>query len=61
MNWVKYTQIGLQMLLTICLGVCLGIWLDEYFQTNFPGFTLGGSILFIFASLYNVIRQLPRL
>lgn len=47
------------MLLTIGLGVWFGLWLDDYFEMKFPWCTLGGSILFIFVSLYNVIRQLP--
>ena len=59
-EWVQYTQIGFQMLGTIGLGVWLGIKADEWLDLSFPYFTIGLSVVFIFASVYNVIRQLPK-
>lgn len=59
-NWMIYTNIGFQMAATICLGVWLGVWLDEKKANDFPIFTLILSLLAIFVSIYNVIRQLPK-
>lgn len=59
-NGLKYTRIGFQMLVTIGLGVWMGVWLDEKTNLDFPLFTILFSLLFIFASIYNVIRQLPK-
>ncbi|NBA85072.1 hypothetical protein GVN16_04835 [Emticicia sp. CRIBPO] len=59
-NGLKYTQIGFQMLFTIGLGIWLGIWIDKKTGWDFPLFTILFSLLFIFASIYNVIRQLPK-
>lgn len=58
-RWFKYLQIGLQMLVTIGLGVWLGIKTDSWLKWRFPVFTILFSLLFIFVSIYNVIRQFP--
>jgi ATP synthase protein I len=58
--WVKFTQMGLQMALTIGLFTYLGYWLDGKLGNKNPIFTLILSLLSIGVALYNVIRQLPK-
>ena len=59
-TWVKFTQIGLQMILTIGLGTWFGYWLDGRSGNKTPVWTLVLSLSSIAISLYNVIRQLPK-
>ncbi len=59
-NWVVFTQIGLQMALTIGLGTWAGYWLDGKMGNKNPIATLVLSLLSIGTALYNVIRQLPK-
>ncbi|RYU92990.1 AtpZ/AtpI family protein [Emticicia agri] len=59
-TWLKFTQIGLQMILTIGLGTWFGYWLDGRAANKTPVWTLVLSLTSIGISLYNVIRQLPK-
>ncbi len=59
-NWLVFTQIGLQMTLTIGLGTWVGYWLDGKMANKNPIATLILSLLSIGVSLYNVIRQIPK-
>ncbi len=59
-NWVVFTQIGLQMALTIGLGTWVGYWIDGKMTNKNPIATLVLSLLSIGTALYNVIRQLPK-
>ncbi len=59
-TWLKFTQIGLQMILTIGLGTWFGYWLDGRTDNKTPVWTLILSLSSIGISLYNVIRQLPK-
>lgn len=59
-NWLIFTQIGLQMALTIGLGTWAGYWLDGKMTNKNPIATLVLSLLSIGIALYNVIRQLPK-
>lgn len=57
-NWFIFTQIGLQMALTIGIGTWAGYWIDGKMANNNPIATLILSLLSIGISLYNVIRQI---
>lgn len=59
-NWLVFTQIGLQMALTIGLGTWAGYWIDGKMANKNPIATLVLSLLSIGVSLYNVIRQIPK-
>lgn len=59
-TWLKFTQIGLKMILTIGLGTWFGYWLDGRTDNKTPVWTLILSLSSIGISLYNVIRQLPK-
>jgi len=48
------------MLAAILLGLWIGMKIDEYMGNNTPVFTAISTVLFIFASLYLVIKSLPK-
>ena len=50
-----------QMGLIILIGVLFGKWLDEKFVNENAFFTIIFSLLAVFFSLYNVIRQVNSL
>ncbi len=56
-NWVVFSQIGLQMTITIVLGTYVGYRLDGYYTSKQPVFTLIFSLTFIGLALYQVIKQ----
>lgn len=58
--FLRYTGLGMQLLCTIGFGVWLGIWLDSYFETVTPWFTIGCSLFFIVAALVSLIRGMPK-
>jgi len=59
-NWLVFTQIGLQMALTIGLGIWAGYWIDGKMANRNPIATLVLSLLSIGVSLFNVFRQIPK-
>ena len=59
-TWVKYSQIGLQMILIIVAGAFLGHWLDGKFPSKLPIYTLCFSLFSIATAMYLVIKQLPK-
>lgn len=59
-NYMRYVGAGTQMLVTIGGGVFLGIKLDQWTQTKTPWWTVGCSLFFIFASMYLLIKSLPK-
>ncbi|MEL4307098.1 AtpZ/AtpI family protein [Joostella sp. CR20] len=59
--WVKFTNIGLQMAIVIAAGTYFGVWLDEKFPNQYSAYTIIFSLLAVFASLYNVYRQVKAL
>jgi F0F1-type ATP synthase assembly protein I len=48
------------MLAAILLGLWIGMKIDEYMGNKNPVFTAISTVLFIFASLYLVIKSLPK-
>lgn len=59
-SYTQYGSIAFQMLGTIGLGVWGGMKLDQWQGNRTPGWTIGLSLLAIFASLYLFIRGLPK-
>jgi len=55
--FIKYTQLGFQMAVTIGLGAWGGMKLDEYFKTSSPIFTIILSLIGIAAGLYLVLKD----
>lgn len=56
--FVKYSNIGFQMLAIILAGVFGGLKLDEWLNLNFKYFTVSLTILAVFAALYNALKDL---
>lgn len=57
-NYMKYSGMAIQMGVIILIGTYAGTWLDEYFQTKTPWFTVALALLSIFAALYVVLKDL---
>ena len=57
---IVFSQIGLQMSIIIASGVFIGYKLDEIFQSEARIFTIIISLLFIFLSIYYVIKQVSK-
>lgn len=55
-NWMQYSSLGFQIVVTILVFLWLGTKLEDHFRINSPYGQLLGTFLGIFASLYNVIR-----
>ena len=55
-NWMQYSSLGFQIVITILVFLWLGTKLEHYFKISSPYGQLLGTFLGIFASLYNVIR-----
>ncbi|MEN8119339.1 MAG: AtpZ/AtpI family protein [Bacteroidota bacterium] len=56
-NWVKYSSLSIQMVITILVGFFGGLKLDEFLQWRFPIFTVVLSLLAIFAALWFAIKD----
>ncbi len=55
---LRYADIGFRMAVMIGLGAALGHWLDGVQQSERPIFTVVFSLIFIFAAIYWVIKDL---
>lgn len=58
--YLKYSGMAFQMLATIALAVWAGIALDRYLAWRFPAATVLFALAGIFASLWQVIKSLPK-
>ena len=56
-TWIKFSNIGLQMAVTIGAMAYLGVWLDKKYPNSYSLYTVVFSLIGVFASLYNVFRQ----
>lgn len=56
-NWAKFSQIGIQMGITIALCAYGGAWLDKKFPHLHPWGTAGLSLFGVFAALFNVFKE----
>lgn len=59
--WVEFSQIGIQMAISIAAGVYLGVWLDEKYPNKYKAFSIICSLVAVFASLYLVIKKVMNL
>jgi F0F1-type ATP synthase assembly protein I len=53
-SFLKYSGLGVQMLVTLCVGAWLGMKLDQYFELTFPVFL----IIFVFVLFGGIMYQL---
>lgn len=59
-NFIKYSGMGFQMLVTIGLFVFAGYKIDAYRASGKPLFVALLGVLGVIISLYQVVRQLNR-
>ena len=60
-KFVKFSSLGVQMIVLIGGGALGGQLLDDKMQNEKPAFTIIFSLLGIFTSLYFVIREANKL
>ncbi|MDO4228879.1 MAG: AtpZ/AtpI family protein [Capnocytophaga sp.] len=56
-KWLKFSQAGLQMAVTIAICAFLGDWLDTKFPNSYSLFTVVLSLFGVLVAMYVVIRQ----
>jgi len=56
-NYVKYTSLGIQMLVIIGAGVFGGYYLDTWLENSFPVFLILLSILSVGIAIYYAIKD----
>ena len=60
-TYLKFSGIGLQMAILIVFAAYGGKWLDQKMNLEHPIFTVVLILLAIFASLYQIIREVIKL
>ena len=57
-NWLQYSGIGIQMAATVMICWWLGEKSESYFKLfSYPWGQVGGLLFGVFASIYNLIKQ----
>jgi F0F1-type ATP synthase assembly protein I len=59
--FLKYSGIGLQLLITIVVGVWLGMKIDTNMNNQQPWAAIIVSMLFMIGGLYAFIKSLPKI
>jgi F0F1-type ATP synthase assembly protein I len=59
-NYLKYSGLGLQLLLTIGISGWLGYLLDQYLNNKYPIFMLLLGFLGFFGIMYKIYRSINR-
>lgn len=59
--YMRFSSIAIQMGVVITAGALGGQWLDEKQENEFPVWTLVLTLFAIFASLYQIIREVIKL
>jgi len=54
---LRYSGLAFQFLAALLLGFWLGKWLDGYYHTEKPWFTIAFMLFFIIATLVKIIRD----
>jgi len=60
-KWLAFVNIPIQMGVIIFGFTYLGIWLDERLKNQSNLFTIVFSLVSVFISLYNILRQVKNL
>ena len=56
-NWLAYSGLGIQMVITMLLCLWIGTKIEDYFSISSPWGQLIGLFFGIFTSLYNLIKS----
>jgi F0F1-type ATP synthase assembly protein I len=57
-SFVKFSGLGLQMIVSIGIGAWLGLKLDQYFELEFPIFLLTFVFLIFGGLMFHLYRSL---
>ncbi|ANQ50000.1 AtpZ/AtpI family protein [Flammeovirga yaeyamensis] len=60
-TFIKYSSVSTEMIVTLLICAFGGKYLDEYFETKGPYFTIGLLLFGVFASLYILIKGLQKI
>ncbi len=60
-KYARFSGVGFQMAVTIFIGTYIGVKLDEKYPNENNIFTIVFTLLFVFASLYIVIKQIKNI
>lgn len=60
-DYLRYSSLGFQMVITIGLGAWAGTYLDEKYQTEQPYYTIAIILFAIAIALYQVIKEVMQL
>ncbi|MDG2504594.1 MAG: AtpZ/AtpI family protein [Crocinitomicaceae bacterium] len=60
-KYVKFSSLGIQMGLIIFVFTKGGLWLDSYFETETPWYTVGLSLTGVIGSLSLIIREVIKM
>ncbi|MEB3016730.1 AtpZ/AtpI family protein [Capnocytophaga ochracea] len=56
-KWITFSQIGLQMAITIAICSFFGVWLDGKFPNEYSLWTVVCSLFGVFGAMYSVIKK----
>ena len=56
-QYLRYSSMGVQMIVTLLLSTWAGVSLDEYYTLQTPWFTVGFLLFGVFASMYIMIKK----
>jgi len=59
-SFIKYSGLGVQMLVTLGVGAWLGLKLDQYFNLKFPVFLLTFVFVLFGGLMYQLYRTLNK-
>ena len=59
-SYLRYSSLGIQLLLAIGVSGWLGYWLDQYLQIKFPAFMLLFGFLAFGGMMYQIYRSINR-
>jgi len=59
-KFIRYSALGMQMLLTILVFAYLGQWLDGRYETQKPYFTVGLSLFGVMAAMVYFVNQIRK-
>lgn len=58
-EWAKYSGLGIQMVASMLISLYIGKWIGGKFNVEQLG-SLVGILFGLFASLYNLIKQIQK-
>lgn len=57
-SYVKFSSLGIQMIVTLCFAAWGGMKLDAHYEVKNHWFTVGLMVLAVVSSIYLVIKSL---